>query len=73
MTSRIQTVSHEQNERFYQLLYAFNKKTGCPLLLNTSFNVMGEPIVCSPIDAINTFLGSGIDLLVMNNYLIRKS
>ena len=72
-TSRIQTVSCEQNERFYRLLCAFNKMTSCPLLLNTSFNVMGEPIVCSPADAINTFLSSGIDLLVMNNYLIRKS
>lgn len=72
-TSRIQTVSQEQNERFFNLLRTFDKLTGCPLLLNTSFNVMGEPIVCSPADAISTFQNSGIDILVMNNYIIRKS
>ena len=71
-TSRIQTVSSVQNEKFYELLYAFYELTGCPLLLNTSFNVMGEPIVCSPSDAIRTFTESGIDILVINNYIIRK-
>jgi len=71
-TSRIQTVSSVQNEKFYELLYAFYELTGCPLLLNTSFNVMGEPIVCSPSDAIRTFTESGIDILVINNFIIRK-
>lgn len=71
-TSRIQTVSSVQNEKFYELLNAFYELTGCPLVLNTSFNVMGEPIVCSPSDAIRTFNESGIDILVMNNFIIRK-
>lgn len=71
-TSRIQTVSSLQNEKFYELLNAFYELTGCPLLLNTSFNVMGEPIVCSPSDAIRTFTESGIDILVINNFIIRK-
>lgn len=71
-TSRIQTVSSSQNGRFYKLLNAFYELTGCPLVLNTSFNVMGEPIVCSPSDAIRIFNESGIDILVMNNFIIRK-
>ena len=72
-TARIQTVSPQDNARFYELLEVFHTLTGSPLLLNTSFNVMGEPIVCSPQDAVNTFRNSGIDILVMNNYIIRKS
>lgn len=71
-TSRIQTVSSLQNSKFYELLKAFYDLTGCPLVLNTSFNVMGEPIVCSPSDAIRTFSESGIDILVMNNFIIHK-
>ena len=71
-TSRIQTVSSSLNGKFYELLNAFYERTGCPLLLNTSFNVMGEPIVCSPSDAIRTFSESEIDILVMNNFIIRK-
>lgn len=71
-SSRIQTVSSLQNGKFYELLNAFYELTGCPLVLNTSFNVMGEPIVCSPSDAIRTFFESGIDILVMNNFIIRK-
>lgn len=71
-TSRIQTVSSLQNGKFYELLDAFYELTGCPLVLNTSFNVMGEPIVCSPSDAIRTFSESGIDILVINNFIIRK-
>ena len=71
-TSRIQTVSSSQNSKFYELLDAFYELTGCPLVLNTSFNVMGEPIVCTSSDAIKTFSNSGIDILVMNNFIIRK-
>ncbi|MCI6211935.1 carbamoyltransferase family protein [Bacteroides heparinolyticus] len=71
-TSRIQIVSSLQNGKFYELLDAFYELTGCPLVLNTSFNVMGEPIVCSPSDAIRTFSESGIDILVINNFIIRK-
>ncbi len=72
-TARIQTVSPTDNARFYEMLEVFHVLTGSPLLLNTSFNVMGEPIVCTPQDAVNTFRNSGIDILVMNNYIIRKS
>lgn len=71
-TARVQTVSSNSNPLLYKLLTAFNNKTGCPLLLNTSFNVMGEPIVCSPSDAYRTFMESGIDVLVINNFIIRK-
>ena len=72
-TSRIQTVSHFQNPPIYELLKTFYIHTGCPMLLNTSFNVMGQPIVCSPKDAIDTFLKTGIDILVMNNFILQKS
>lgn len=72
MTARVQTVSNNGNQLFYKLLTAFYNKTGCPLLLNTSFNVMGEPIVCSPSDAYRTFKESGMDVLVINNFIIRK-
>lgn len=70
-TARIQTVKRSDNAHIHSLLEAFRQKTGVPVLLNTSFNVMGEPIVCSPEDAIHTFLNSGIDLLVINNYIVR--
>ena len=71
-SARPQTVMEKDNPTYYGLLKYFNDRTKCPLLVNTSFNVMGEPIVCSPSDAINTFLNSGIDVLVMNNYIIQK-
>ena len=72
-TARVQTVSKQLNEKFYRLLSSFNNLTGCPVLLNTSLNVMGEPIACSPADAYKTFMNSGIDILVINNFIIRKS
>ena len=71
-TARIQTVTETSNIQLYRLLKAFEKYSGIPILLNTSFNVMGEPIVCTPIDAIKTFKASGIDILVINNYIIKK-
>jgi len=71
-TARVQTVTKDNNLRFYELLQTFKKNCNCPLLLNTSFNVMGEPIVCSPEDALNTFYSCGIDILVLNNYIICK-
>lgn len=71
-SARIQTVNRNDNQRLYTLLTEFYKQTRCPVLLNTSFNVMGEPIVCSPRDAIKTFSKSGIDILVINNYIIEK-
>lgn len=71
-TARIQTITEISNKRLYKLLKAFEKYSDIPILLNTSFNVMGEPIVCTPIDAINTFKASDIDILVINNYIIKK-
>jgi carbamoyltransferase len=71
-TARIQTVSEKDNPLYYLLLKCFHDQTGCPVLLNTSFNVMGEPIVCTPQDAINTFLKSGLDYLVIGNFIINK-
>lgn len=71
-TARIQTVTEASNLRLYRLLKAFEKYSDVPILLNTSFNVMGEPIVCTPIDAIKTFKAAGIDILVINNYIVKK-
>lgn len=71
-SARIQTVNQKQNPLFYDLLKEFEKLTGCPVLLNTSFNLKGEPIVCSPPDAYLTFMNSGLDYLVMGNYVLDK-
>lgn len=71
-SARIQTVTEVSNKRLYRLLKSFEKYSNIPILLNTSFNVMGEPIVCTPIDAIKTFKASGIDILVINNYIVKK-
>ena len=58
---------------FYSLIEEFNKLTGCPILVNTSFNVRGEPVVCSPEDAYNCFMGTEIDVLVIGNCYLEKS
>lgn len=71
-TGRLQTVRKEDNPRFYCVIDEFRKITNVPLLLNTSFNTSGEPIVCSPEDAIRTFYTSGLDCLVLGNYSIKK-
>jgi carbamoyltransferase len=71
-TARVQTVEAETNERLYQLLKAFEALTGVPVLLNTSFNVKGEPIVETPQDAVHCFLATGIDYLVLHDRLIGK-
>ena len=71
-TGRVQTVSKKSNLKFYNLLHSFKKKTGVPLLLNTSFNLNGEPIVDSPEDAIRTFYSCGLDCLVLGNYIVIK-
>lgn len=71
-SARIQTVDRETNPRFHELLSAFKARTGCPVLVNTSFNVRGEPIVCSPEDAFRCFMGSEIELLVVGNYILHK-
>lgn len=71
-SARVQTVNREMNPKIHMLLNSFYKAYGCPVLLNTSFNVMGEPIVCSPQDALSTFEKSGLDYCVIGNYLIKK-
>lgn len=71
-TSRIQTVSSHANPRLYSIIKRFEQKTGLPLIMNTSFNVAGEPIVCTPEDALQTFTHSGIDALIMENILLIK-
>ncbi len=71
-TCRVQTVSKKRNSLFYDLINAFYKKTKCPILINTSFNVRGEPIVCNPEDAFKCFIHTDIDILVLGNYIIKK-
>nr|WP_154958146.1 carbamoyltransferase C-terminal domain-containing protein [Paenibacillus xylanexedens] len=71
-SSRPQTVSLEANEPYYRLIDAFRKKTGIPMVLNTSFNLRGEPMVCSPYDAIRTYFSSGLDVLVLNDIFVKK-
>jgi carbamoyltransferase len=71
-TSRIQTVSKDSNPKFWQLINEFKKITGCSMLINTSFNVRGEPIVCSPEDAFMVFMKTEMDYLVIGNYLFDK-
>jgi carbamoyltransferase len=72
-SARLQTVHKETNPQFHKLLSCFKELTGCPVLVNTSFNVRGEPIVCTPEDAFRCFMGSEIDLLVIGNYILTKS
>lgn len=72
-SGRLQTIHREQNSLYYDLIKAFGKKSGTPILINTSFNIRGEPIVCSPYDAYKCMMGTGIDYLIMDNYLIRRN
>ena len=71
-SARPQTVTRDQNSLLYDLLTAFAQRTGVPVLLNTSFNAAGEPIVCTPKDAIKTFLATGLDVLVLGDYVARR-
>ncbi|MEQ8226769.1 MAG: carbamoyltransferase [Rhodospirillales bacterium] len=71
-SARLQTVHRETNPRFHALISAFKEKSGCPVLVNTSFNVRGEPIVCSPEDAFRCFMGTELDLLVVGDCVLRK-
>jgi carbamoyltransferase len=71
-SARIQTVHQETNPRFHKLLDEFEDATGCPVLVNTSFNVRGEPIVCSPEDAYRCFMRTEMDYLVLENFLLSK-
>ena len=72
-SARVQTVSRETNPLFHALLEAFGRRTGCPVLVNTSFNVRGEPIVCTPQDALACFRGTEMDVLVLGRRILRKS
>lgn len=72
-SARIQTVHETTNPRYYHLISKFREKTGCPILINTSFNVRGEPIVCTPTDAFRCFMGTEIDMLAIGNYLLFKT
>ncbi len=71
-SARIQTVHKDTNPRYHDLLMQFKKKTNCPVLVNTSFNVRGEPIVCSVADAFNCFMGTNLDILVIENFILFK-
>jgi carbamoyltransferase len=71
-SARVQTVHEETNPRYHKLLKAFEEKTGCAVLVNTSFNVRGEPIVCTPEDAYRCFMRTEMDLLVLGNYVLKK-
>ncbi len=72
-SARLHTVSKETNPLFHALLSEFKKKTDCPVLVNTSFNVRGEPLVQSPEDAFNCFMGTDLDVLIIGNYILEKS
>ena len=73
-SARIQTVHKDTNPHYHALISRFKELTGCPVVVNTSFNVRGEPIVCNPVDAFRCFMGTNIDVLVVDNcYLEKKS
>lgn len=72
-SARLQTVDPDRNLQMYRLLTAFHALTGCPLLVNTSFNVRGEPIVCTPADAVACFLNTGLDVLLAEDFLAFKN
>ena len=72
-SARVQTVDRETNPRYHALLEAFKARTGCPVIVNTSFNVRGEPIVCTPADAFRCFMGTDLDCLAIGNCFLRKA
>jgi carbamoyltransferase len=72
-SARIQTVSRSTNPRYWELLQAFKALTGCGVLVNTSFNVRGEPIVCTPVDAYRCFMRTDLDFLVIGDYVFDKA
>jgi len=71
-SARIQTVHKETNPKYHALITKFKEKSGCSVVVNTSFNVRGEPIVCTPEDAFKCFMGTELDLLIVGNCLLRK-
>jgi carbamoyltransferase len=72
-SARIQTVHANSNARFHSLISRFKSLTGCPVLVNTSFNIRGEPIVCTPEDAFRCFMGTEIEMLAIGNCILRKA
>ncbi len=72
-SARVQTVDARANPRLHRLMKAFDEKTGCPVLINTSFNVRGEPIVCTPEHAYHCFMGTDMDVLVLESFVLLKS
>jgi carbamoyltransferase len=72
-SARIQTVHADTNPRYHALISSFHEKTGCPVLINTSFNVRGEPIVCTPEDAFRCLMGTEMDALVIGNCVLMKA
>ena len=71
-SARVQTVHAGTNPRYHALISAFKAKTGCPVIVNTSFNIRGEPIVCTPEDAFRCFMGTEVEVLVVENCFLRK-
>ena len=71
-SARIQTIHSDTNPKFYDLLQKFKAQTGCSVLINTSFNVRGEPIVCSPEDSYKCFMRTGMDVLAIENFILYK-
>jgi carbamoyltransferase len=72
-SARIQTVDNVRNPRLHRLLEAFRRLTGCPVMINTSFNIRGEPIVCTAADALRCFLATDMDALVIGDFLLLRS
>ena len=71
-TARVQTVCRKTNPFYFDVIDSFYRRTGVPVVLNTSFNIKGEPIVTTPVDAVRCFYGTGIDALVMHPFLLLK-
>ena len=71
-SARVQTVHKDTNPKYHAVITDFKERTSCPLVLNTSFNVRGEPIVCSPEDAFHCFMGTGLDVLVIEDFILYK-
>ena len=71
-SARIQTVHRDTNSKYHNLIKCFKDRTGCPVLVNTSFNIRGEPIVCNAFDAYKCFMGTDLDLLVIENFILYK-
>ena len=72
-SGRLQTIRREQNPHYYDLIKEFGKLSGIPILINTSFNIRGEPIVCKPYDAYKCMMGTGIDCMVIDKFLVWRS